>query len=215
MVGTTSQAPIVTLKLNTVNDPQPGILQGQISGSITPTYPGMLGVKIWMDSTWLAQNYDSSAGTLYGGLYMYVGTNAAALNLNQGKLAFWDTSVADTTYQVDTLESQNGGYPLMAGVFLNKTSYKPVTAGNYTWIQIGGRMTIQCRTTVTSASRNIAWANAGAGTDNATFDGIANATAVSAQSLYYAIPGVSEVVAANGAQIIFDTKGPCPFIWRQ
>ena len=146
---------------------------------------------------------------------MYVLTNSAAANIAQGRLCFWDTTVADTTYQVHQLESQNGGYPLMAGVFLNKTSYKPLTAGNYGWIQIGGKMTIQCRTTVTAATRNIAWAQAGAGTDNATFDGIASATAITALNIYNMIQGTSESVAANGALITFDSKGPSAFIWRQ
>lgn len=204
LTGTTSQAPRVNGLLNTVNDAQAGVIQAAQTGYITPTYPGQVGVKIYLDAADALKLSDTTIGTLLQGTYMYVATNAAAANVAKGRLAFWDTTTLVTNpYQAHQLESQNGGLPLIAGVFLNS-----ITAGNFGFIQVAGRATCLCRAAVTAATRHIVWSNAGAGADNATVDGLAAATAVTFLLLESYL-GLSEAVAANATQIIVNLNGFC------
>lgn len=170
------------------------------SGTIVSAYGGFLGGKATFSVDDALKMSNPATGILYGGVYQCVKTNAAAANLVRGRLVFWDTTVADDLYQVHQLETLNGSNPLIAGVLLNT-----VTPGNYTWIQVAGKATVQCRATVTAATRNISASLAGAGVDNATVDGIAAATAVLQSSLNASI-GIGEAVAANAALILVNLK---------
>lgn len=92
---------------------------------------------------------NTAIGTLYSGIYMYVGSNSGATFTAIGRLAFWDTSVfsiatsapnaADNLYQVTPAELQAGAgiTPPIAGVFINT-----LTSGNFWWVQIGGKATM-------------------------------------------------------------------------
>jgi hypothetical protein len=91
---------------------------------------------------------NTSVGTLYCGIYMYVAFNATAGNAALGQLVFWDPSVfsiatskpnqADGLYQVTTAEAGTGAgrVPPIAGVALNA-----VTQGFYWFVQIAGKAT--------------------------------------------------------------------------
>jgi hypothetical protein len=91
---------------------------------------------------------DTSVGTLYCGMYMYVGTNSTSGNSTLGHLMFWDASAfslststyptPDNKYQVTPKELQagTGRVPPIAGICINQ-----VNQGNWWWIQIGGRAT--------------------------------------------------------------------------
>ena len=92
----------------------------------------------------------SGVGTLYGGIYMYVGTpSGSTATPTLRHLAFWyptDFSVAasaypglDSLYVVTPDELSAGpGFPgIVAGVFINT-----LTKGNYWWIQIAGKTTL-------------------------------------------------------------------------
>jgi len=217
LTGVSLQSPkLPTGYLNSPGgDVSPGVPLVSPSGSIVQPYLGQLGGKLWVSADDAAKLSDPATlgGNLYGGVYMYVrlAAAAAALGLQRGRLLFWDTSVADDLYQVTTLESQNGGIPIWAGVQVNIP-----TAGNYIWMQVLGRMRVRCRAVVTAATQNIIMALAGAGADNATVDGVAAATAVvfgTAGAAIHQYLGVGEVVAANTA-LISMTPRVMP-AWRQ
>lgn len=213
MAGTTgnsSPSPrLVSGTVNGENNPAPGNVMGSsaLAGGLVSSYAGQVGTRLILSAEDAGKFSNTANGTLYGGVYCYVKTNAAAANIARGRLAFWDLTVSEASYQVHQDETQNGGVPLIAGVFLNA-----ITPGNYGWIQISGRATLQSRATVTAATRNIIWSGAGSGADNATVDGLANATAITGANLYSTFLGVAEQVAANGALIIVNLR---PIISRQ
>jgi hypothetical protein len=196
--------------LNGENNPALGspIASSGYAGGLVSSYGGFLGTKGVFDADDAAKLSNTTLGTLYGGTYMMVRVSATATQsqLVRGRLVFWDLTAAEDLYQVTNDETQNGGQPLFAGILLNA-----VTAGNYCVIQVAGRATVQMRATVTAATRNITWAAAGAGVDNATADAQASATAVTFAFMNNYL-GLGEAVAANGALIIVDLK---PFITRQ
>lgn len=185
--------------LNGENNPALGVPLTSPSGMIVPQYGGFLGTKYTFDADDAGKLSNTAIGTLYGGTYQMVKVSGSATqsNLTRGRMVFWDPTVAEDNYQVNNDETANGGVPLFAGILLN-----PVTAGNYTLIQVAGRATAQMRATVTAATRNIGWAGAGAGVDNATFDGLANATAITGANLWGNELAIGEAVAANAGLVI-------------
>jgi hypothetical protein len=192
---------LISGTLNGENNPALGSPIGAtgLAGGLISAYGGFLGTKYTFDEDDALSLSNTAIGTLYGGTYQMVriAPGATQANLVRGRLVFWDTSVAADLYQVTNDETQNGGLPLFAGVLLG-----PVTAGNYCIIQVGGRATVQMRAAVTAATRFFAWASAGAGVDNASFDGLAGATAVTMTNSWAANIALGEAVAANGALII-------------
>ena len=210
--GTTSGAPkLVSGYLNGENNVAIGVPLASPSGMIVEQYSGLLGTKYTLSADDAGKFSLTATGTLFGGIYQMVRVSSSATatnsNLTRGRLVFWDPTVAEDLYQVNNDETANGGVPLIAGVLLNT-----VTAGNYTFIQIAGRASIQMRATVTAAKRNIIWSAAGAGADNATGDGIADATALTGANFNGFFLGVGEAVAANGAVITTNLR---PLILRQ
>lgn len=223
LTGATLQSPrIPTGLLNTTNDAGAGVPLSSPSGSITQQYLGQVGGKLYLSAD-DAGKLSLAATPLFGGIYMYVkvAAGATANQLTQGRLVFWDTTVAEDLYQVNNLESINGGQPYMAGFVLNPAA-NAITPGNFIWIQIAGRCTALCRATVTNATRNIQWAVAGAGADNATVDGAASAAAVlesgavatTVSGGLHQYIGVSETVAANAGLIVVVPK-MFAFAWRE
>ena len=130
----------IVSKLSNANDPLPG--QSVSSGTGAPQYAGQVGCRVCLGNDDLAI-VNSSSPTLYGGIYQYVqflltATKASA----QGLLAFWST---DTTYIVTNDEPT--GNSDIAGVCLNA-----VSKGNYGWIQIAGKATVQYRAVLTKTT---------------------------------------------------------------
>ena len=204
--------PSIKLISGTVNGENNPALGNQLSnatfaGGLISSYGGFLGVKMSFSADDALKMSNTTIGTLYGGTYMMVRISATATqsNLARGRLVFWDTTVAEDLYQVSNDETQNGGLPEIAGVLVNAP-----TAGNYCFVQVAGRATVQCRATVTAATRYITWAAAGAGVDNATVDGANTATAVTTAApvltLLNSFLGISESVAANGALIVVNLR---------
>jgi hypothetical protein len=185
------------------------IAYGGIPGALVSQYAGFLGTKYTFSADDAGKLSNTAIGTLYGGTYQMVRIAPAAVqaNLTRGRLVFWDTSVSEDSYQVTNDETQNGGQPLFAGVLIGAP-----TAGNYCIIQTKGRATVQMRATVTAATRDLTWAAAGAGVDNATFDGLAGATALTGANIQKQL-ATGEAVAANGALIIA-TLSPMWFVER-
>jgi hypothetical protein len=194
---------LISGTLNSENNPALGtnLATSGLAGGIVTQYGGFLGVRMRFDANDALKLSDSSVGTLYGGEYQMVrvasGAASTNSNLTRGRIVFWDTGVAENLYQVTNDETLNGGAPLFAGVLIGSP-----TAGNYCFIQIGGRATLRMRATVTAATRNIGWSGAGSGADNATFDGLANATALTGANLYPTELAIGEAVAANAGLVI-------------
>lgn len=195
----TSAWKLISGALNNENNAALGSPLASSSGFIVSSYAGFIGTKYTFSADDAGKLSYTTNGTLYGGTYQMVRIAAAATqsNLVRGRLVFWDTSAAEDLYQVTNDETQNGGLPLFAGVLLNAP-----TAGNYTVIQVGGRVTVQMRATITAATRFFSWSAAGAGVDNASWDGSTGATALTNTNNYGFNLALGEAVAANGGLII-------------
>jgi hypothetical protein len=189
---------VTTGLLNTVNDALPG--QSVSSGTGAARYSGQLGARLVLGPDEV--KFDSSIGTLFGGIYQYVRFAAGAVAVPaRGKLCFWDTSVAEDLYQVTCDEGGlTQGANLVAGVVLNA-----VTAGNYGFIQVAGKVGIKFRavlTGVTAAGVPVFAAGAGAGADVATADVLgsgANPTFAQMVSAFPRFLGVAEAIPVAGA----------------
>lgn len=137
------QADFLTAKfLNTVNDAVAGgaPLSVPAGAPVVATSQTQPGDRIVLDDTTaLALSDTVGTGTLYGGIYMYVGTlSTATATPARGTAAFYRAadlpSALASLYQVTSDAQPSTTVPtLFAGVFVNA-----VTKGNWGWIQIGG-----------------------------------------------------------------------------
>jgi hypothetical protein len=128
---------------------------------------------------------DTVTGTLFGGIYRRVLlkagiTGGGNTGFQLGSIVFWDLVTAGANpYQVTNVEATDP--QLIAGVVINAndTVGAPLS-GKWVWIQTAGVASPLYRGTVTSALQfnSVYWAKAGAGVDNAKFDALAGATAV-------------------------------------
>jgi hypothetical protein len=83
--------------------------------------------------------------TLYGGLYIYVRTlSTSTLAPTRGRLAFWNSAVADSLCQVTPDETGSQGVALRAGVFVST-----MTRGYAWWIQAAGKTNVVFTTPLT------------------------------------------------------------------
>lgn len=138
----TKQATLLTAAfLNTVNDTvSGGTIFALPSGVQAPPYSQTLpGDKIVLDDISAAALSSPAVGTLYGGVYLYVGTLATATAAPaRGTLAFWPIpnlpAGATPSYIASSDVQPNTLLPAyIAGVFINA-----VTKGNFGWIQVAG-----------------------------------------------------------------------------
>jgi hypothetical protein len=112
---------------------------------------------------------NTAIGTLYGGLYQYVVTkltSTATPTINRAM--FWDTAVANSTFQTTPDESGSQGVAPFAGV-----NIQTLTKGNAWWIQSAGRVAAKFVSVFTGIPSNgcpVYLAAAGAGADVASFD---------------------------------------------
>jgi hypothetical protein len=138
----TKQADFLTAKfLNDVNDAAAGgvivsLPSGAPSPSVSQTLPGD---RIVLDDATALALSDTTVGTLFGGVYEYVGTLAGATAVpGVGTLAFWRTNElpggATQSYVVTSDANPTTAIPAyFAGVFINA-----ITKGNFGWIQVAG-----------------------------------------------------------------------------
>lgn len=152
----TKQAVILTAKfLNNVNDANVGgAILSVPAGAPTPTTSQLFaGDRICLDDATALALSDTTVGTLYGGVYMYVGTFlTATANPARGSLAFYRAAdlppAVSSLYQVTSDAQPTVAIPtLFAGVFINA-----VTKGNFGWIQIGGVASILFDSAITAAA---------------------------------------------------------------
>lgn len=204
LTGVSNQAPkLISGYVNSENNPVIGAPLASPSGSIVSGYGGMLGGKLFLSTDDAKKLSNPAIGTLYSGVYQMAKFKTTVA---RGTLAFWDDTVADNLFQVHQDETFNGGVPLIAGVCLNA-----VSAGNFGFIQVEGKATVKLRATVTAATRYIVWANAGAGADNATGDGLAAAPTF-ASAMIWNLIGIGAAVATNGALLVVNL---IPKVFRQ
>lgn len=152
----TKQAVFQTAKfLNDVNDAAAGgviisLPSGAPSPQVTQDYPGD---RICIDDATALALSDVAVGTLFGGIYMYVGTLAAAAAAPaRGAAAFYRAadlpSAVTGLYQVTSDAQPSAAIPtLFAGVFINA-----ITKGNWGWIQIGGVASCLFDSAITAAA---------------------------------------------------------------
>jgi hypothetical protein len=176
--------------LGNANDPLPG--QSVASGTGAPQYQGQVGARVCLgnDDPLITR---SASPTLFGGIYQYVQFKATSTAVGLvGLIAFWST---DTTYIVVCDEPT--GVSDIAGICLTT-----VTKGNYSWIQIAGKATVQFRATTTKTTPAIGdlvlAAAAGAGADVATADVIADATSLTSVQARH-ILGIAIAAPVGGA----------------
>jgi hypothetical protein len=132
--------------INKVNDAVVGMPAAPF-GPGTSQFAGQLGKRLLLDQDEVI--FDSAMGTVYGGEFQYVRLASTALAVVVGQLVFWDPSAADQNLFVTTT-SESGSTDaavLVAGVVLNSGW----TPGNYSWIQIQGRVPVKFRAALTSA----------------------------------------------------------------
>jgi hypothetical protein len=139
-----------------VNDASSGgaivsVPTGAPSPQVSQTIPGD---RIVLDDTTALALSSTATGTLYGGVYMYVGTTLAPTAAPaRGKFAFWLAANlpngATPLYTVTSDAQPTAAIPAyIAGVFLNA-----VTSGNYGWIQVAGTASVLYDSSLTAAAQ--------------------------------------------------------------
>ena len=153
----TKQATFNTFKfLNNVNDAASGgvivsLPAGLTGPAVSQDIPGDR--IVIDDATALALSDTVGTGTLFGGVYEYVGTTAAATATPaRGTLAFWLAanlgSGATPLYTVTSDAQPTTALPnYIAGVFINA-----VTKGNFGWVQVAGLASVLFDSALTATS---------------------------------------------------------------
>lgn len=124
--------------LNTVNDAVPGSTVASPTGNLE--YVGLLGQELELTSAQALALSKTTIGTLYAGRYKYVKTlSSATAAPARGLVAVWsdeDNYVVNSDVAATTVGRA-------AGVFISAP-----TKGNYCFIQVEGKATLQCHSSV-------------------------------------------------------------------
>jgi hypothetical protein len=148
--------------LNDVNDATSGgvtvsLPAGVPSAQVSQTIPGD---RVVMDDATALANSDTTVGTLYGGVYMYVGTlSTSTNNPARGQLAYWASAQlpngASVAYTATADPQPSASVPTyIAGVFINA-----VTKGNFGWVQVTGTASGLFDNTLTATNAGL-WVSA-------------------------------------------------------
>jgi hypothetical protein len=177
-------------KLNAANDTYPG--GGNASPGLAPGQPGQI-LDLPTDDMALVES-DTSVGTLYAGKYMYVRTKStSSASPARGLVAFVDTL---SSFQVTP---DNGGVAAgeaeIAGIYVSAP-----TKGNYCWIQVSGKASVQCKTS--SVTSNVKNDTAVVTTTTNTVDGVADGTTMTSLKLKDKIGYFLEAPAADGIKLV-------------
>lgn len=152
----TKQATFLTFKfLNDVNDTASGGVPVSLPAGVplpqsSQTLPGD---RIVLDDATALALSDTTIGTLFGGIYMYVQTlSTATASPARGTAAFIRAADfpggATQAYMVTSDAQPTTTIPtFFAGVFINA-----ITKGNFGWIQIGGCASCLFDSTIAAAS---------------------------------------------------------------
>jgi hypothetical protein len=213
----TKQADQLTAKwLNDVNDATSGgalvsVPTGVQSPQSSATQPGD---RIVVDDAGALALSDTTVGTLYGGVYMYVGTLATSTaSPARGTGAFWRISDlpggATQSYTVTADVQPNTLLPAyIAGVFINPTTSSgsgvALTKGNFGWIQVAGTASVLFDNTLTATALAATVSSKVSATTASTFDaGVVLSTVTLANVLGVAIgtpviSTISSVIITRG-----------------
>lgn len=141
--------------LNDVNDTAAGgaILSVPAGAPVPTTSQTFPGDRIVLDDAAALALSDTAVGTLYGGIYMYMGTlSSSTASPARGAGAFMRAadlpSALGGLYQVTADAQPSAAVPtLLLGAFINA-----VTKGNWGWIQIAGVVSCLFDSTITTAA---------------------------------------------------------------
>jgi hypothetical protein len=173
-----------TVKLNVVSDPVCG--GSNNFGTGATLYGGIRGIEIEFKDDQVF--YDPTVGTLYGGVYKYVQTVAAADRTTapaRGLIAFWYN---DDNFVV-TADATDGN---QCGVFLNA-----ITSGDWGWIQVGGDASVlfsEAITKATPAVKDVVVCDSGLDTADVESDSTSYTNLI-----YKRILGIAKEVPVAGA----------------
>jgi hypothetical protein len=212
----TKQADQLTARfLNDVNDSvSGGTIFALPSGVQPPPYSATQpGDRIVLDDpTAIALSDTANVGTLYGGVYMYVGTLSTSTNSpGRGQIAYWNAQqlppnvVGGTNigYTATADVNPSASVPtFIAGVFINAP-----TKGNFCWIQVAGVASVLFDQTLTSQAQGnsvTAKISSNASTPGSADVGISTFGVVTLASLLGV--AVSSPVASTISQVIM-TRG--------
>ena len=138
----TKQADQLTASyLNDVNDANAGgtlvsVPTGAPQAAVSATQPGD---RIVLDDPTALALSDTTVGTLYGGVYMYVGATWTTQAARLGGIAFWTaTNLTTGVYTVNGDAQPSTTVPTyIAGIFINT-----LTKAYFGWIQVAGLATV-------------------------------------------------------------------------
>lgn len=152
----TKQADFLTAAyLNDVND---SVVGGQIQ-SVPTAVPATQGIqtlpgdRIILDDVTAAALSDTTIGTLYGGIYMYVQATYTTTAPILGAVAFFKTADIGSTTAPNSYIAYGDAQPLttnpayVLGIFISAP-----TKGNYCWIQVAGIASVLFDSTVTATT---------------------------------------------------------------
>jgi len=196
--------------LNDINDSTSGGVTVSLpSGAPTPTVSQTIpGDRIVLDDVTALALSDTSTGTLYGGVYMYVGSLSTATNaIARGQIAFWDPTTLPGSgaqgYTVTSDAKPTAAVPtFIAGIFIGAP-----TKGNYCWIQVAGMASVLFNQTLTGANIGLtvsAYITANASTPASSDCGYATASTTQLATLIGV--SVSSPIASTISSVIM-TRG--------
>lgn len=148
----TKQAILLTAAyLNSVNDSvQGGAITALPSGVQPPQYSQTIpGDRLVLDDSAASALSNSAVGTLYGGVYSYVGVlSTATAAVIRGCVAFFLAADIGVIYRVTPDVQPLSSIPTyIAGVFINA-----ITKGNWGWIQVAGVASCLFESAITTAT---------------------------------------------------------------
>ena len=213
----TKQADQLTARfLNDVNDTASGgaIVSAPAGVQTVQASATQPGDRIVLDDATALALSDTSVGTLFGGVYMYVGTLATATaSPARGTCAFWRISDlpggATRSYTVSSDVQPNTLLPAyIAGVFINPTTSSgsgvALVKGNFGWIQVAGVASVLYDTSLTATALAATVSSKVSATTASTFDaGVVLTTVTLANVLGVAIgtpviSTISSVIITRG-----------------
>jgi hypothetical protein len=137
----TKQADFLTAKfLNDVNDSVAGgaivsVPTGAPQVAASQTLPGD---RIVLDDATALALSDTTIGTLYGGVYMYVKSTIVTRAIVRGGIAFFKTADIGSAYSVYSDADPSTTVPThIAGIYINV-----ITTAQYGWIQVAGAASV-------------------------------------------------------------------------
>ena len=203
----TKQADFLTARyLNDVNDAASGgvivsVPAGAPSPAVSQTIPGD---RIVLDDATALALSDTTVGTLYGGIYEYVGATWTTQAARKGGVAFWTaTNLTTGVYTVNGDAQPTTAIPTyIAGIFINT-----LTKGYFGWIQIAGLATVLFDGALTAAAAGN-WVSAKVSASAGTVSSADNGAAAGVVTLAAMLGVAVGLPATSAASTVLLTRSP-------